>query len=601
MITLECALRFDLPQFGAFQPTGQQLAVHFLLRLHVTDLIFLGDLVQGRLSEINVSFGDQTGHLAVEERQEQGANVAAIHVRIGEDDNAFVIAFADVLVLADVRPHGGDDATNFVVGQHLFDPGLLDIEDLASQRQNRLENSVPPAVRRTSSRIAFDQEKLALIAILGGAIHQFSRQAVAIEDILPLLQLLSGACGGFAGLCCQGYPLHDLFGDLRVFLEEAAQVLVDHAAHNAFYFWVVEPHLSLALKLRMSHAHTDDRCQAFTEILPSKIESLFDEAFSTSVKVHRPRQGRAKTSEVRPTQGRMHVVDIGMDAFLFSLRVLEGHLDPHSLPDFVDVDRLMQRGFIAIEPLDELDDAAVVAVTFFPAVPFIGDLDGQAFVEEGKLTQPARQGLEVEGEVAKDFWVRFEGDPRARSFGDADFTHLTDRDAAFIILLIDLSVAAHFNLEPLAQSIDCFDTDAVQPRRHGINVFLELAARSDLAHHQFQSVASLSRVHTHRDPATIVRNRHAAVHANLHVDVFAEARHRLIHAVMHQLVNEVMQPAWTYIADIHTWIGTHMGRILQHLNVLSGVGSHLVSIRRLPATAKSQCCRSPVRASDHLR
>jgi hypothetical protein len=57
------------------------------------------DLVQRRLGDVDVAALHQLGHLAVEEGQQQRADVRAVHVGVGHDDDAVVAQLGDVEVV----------------------------------------------------------------------------------------------------------------------------------------------------------------------------------------------------------------------------------------------------------------------------------------------------------------------------------------------------------------------------------------------------------------------------------------------------------------------------------------------------------------------
>lgn len=64
--------------------------VFFQFVFEVTLLLAVFGFVERRLGDVNVAALDQFGHLAVEEGQEQGADVRTVHVGIGHDDDAVV-------------------------------------------------------------------------------------------------------------------------------------------------------------------------------------------------------------------------------------------------------------------------------------------------------------------------------------------------------------------------------------------------------------------------------------------------------------------------------------------------------------------------------
>ena len=77
--------------------------------------------VQRRLGNVDVAAFDQLGHLAVEEGQEQGADVRAVHVGIGHDDDAVVAQFFGIeFFFADACAQSGNQRGDFLAGQHFF-------------------------------------------------------------------------------------------------------------------------------------------------------------------------------------------------------------------------------------------------------------------------------------------------------------------------------------------------------------------------------------------------------------------------------------------------------------------------------------------------
>ena len=69
--------------------------------------------------------------------------MAAVDVGVSQDDHLVVPDLGDVEVLAHTGPDGGHQSLDLVVLEHLVDPGALDIEDLASYRQDGLVLRVP--------------------------------------------------------------------------------------------------------------------------------------------------------------------------------------------------------------------------------------------------------------------------------------------------------------------------------------------------------------------------------------------------------------------------------------------------------------------------
>ena len=131
----------------------------------------------------------------------------AVDVGVGHDDDAVVAQLGDVeIVLADAGAEGGDQGADLLGGEHLVEARLLDVENLALQRQDRLELAVAPLLGRAAGRVALDQVQFAQGRVLLLAVGQFARQggdvqgALAPGQLAGLARRLAGA-GRLDRLC----------------------------------------------------------------------------------------------------------------------------------------------------------------------------------------------------------------------------------------------------------------------------------------------------------------------------------------------------------------------------------------------------------------
>jgi hypothetical protein len=87
--------------------------------LQVLLVLAVLDLVQRRLRDVDVAALHQFGHLAVEEGQQQGADVRAVHVGVGHDDDAVVAQLVGLKscrpVLADAGAQRGDQRDDLLL------------------------------------------------------------------------------------------------------------------------------------------------------------------------------------------------------------------------------------------------------------------------------------------------------------------------------------------------------------------------------------------------------------------------------------------------------------------------------------------------------
>src|SRR5262249_56848029 len=129
-------------------------------------------------------------------------------------------------------------------------PGLLEVRDLAADRQDGLEAAVAALLGGAPGRIALDDEDLAVLGVVERAVGELPRQRAAVENglaprqVARLARRLAGAGGG-------DHLLDDLARDGRILLEVLAQPLAHHRLDRALDLAVAELRLRLPLELRV--------------------------------------------------------------------------------------------------------------------------------------------------------------------------------------------------------------------------------------------------------------------------------------------------------------------------------------------------------------
>ena len=153
---------------------------------------------------------DELAHLPIEEGQQQRADMAAVDIGVGHDDDLVVARLVDVEILGpDAGAQGGDQGADLGRGQHLVEARPLDIKDLAAQRQDRLKGAVAPLLGRAAGRIALDDEQFGRGRVALLAIGQLAGQGGDVERALAPRQL-AGLARGLA----RGRRLDHLADDL---------------------------------------------------------------------------------------------------------------------------------------------------------------------------------------------------------------------------------------------------------------------------------------------------------------------------------------------------------------------------------------------------
>ena len=84
---------FANAQPGAVESLLTETIVHLGFVKDIGFLFFMGDFKERRLRDIDGVGFDQFAHVTEEESEQQGANVSAVHVGVGHDDDFAVTAF----------------------------------------------------------------------------------------------------------------------------------------------------------------------------------------------------------------------------------------------------------------------------------------------------------------------------------------------------------------------------------------------------------------------------------------------------------------------------------------------------------------------------
>src|SRR5690606_25479016 len=110
--------------------------------------------------------------------------------------------------------------------EHLVQTRLLDVEDLAAQREDRLRAAVAALLGAATGAVALDDEELGVLWVALLAVGQLAGQRQAVEHALSR-DRLAGLAGGRSRARREDRLFHDRARRLGVFLELARQ-LVGH-------------------------------------------------------------------------------------------------------------------------------------------------------------------------------------------------------------------------------------------------------------------------------------------------------------------------------------------------------------------------------------
>ena len=261
---------------------------------------------------------------------------------------------------------------------------------------------------------------------------------------------------------------------------------------------------------------------------------------------------------MRSALGRVDVVRKAEDRLLVGAVPLHRDLGLTVLGLALEVDDLpVDRLLVLVQVRDEVPDAALVAeLDALAGAALVDQLDPQALGEESRLPHALGEGLEVEVGRVHDLEV---GKKRDRRPGRGvlrkrrPLLELADRHAPLVGLRPHVPVPAHLEVEALGERVDDGDADAVQAARDLVAAAVaELAAGVEHGQDDLGRRALLLLVHVDRDAAAVVADRDAIVRMQNDLDGVAVAGERLVDGVVDDLVDEMVEPALTRRADVHT-------------------------------------------------
>ena len=316
-------------------------------------------------------------------------------------------------------PERGDDRLDLLGAQHLVEARLLDVEDLAAQRQDRLELAVAAHLGGAAGAVALDQEELGELGVPLGAVGELAGEVRGVEDALAAGELARFP-RRFARARRFDALLDDPLRDSRVLLEKGPELVVHHLLHPALDLRGDQAVLGLGGELRIVDAHRNHRGQAFAHVVARerRLLELLRQAGVLRVGVDRPGERRLEPFEVGAAVAVVDRVGERVDLLAVAVVPLQRDLAalfrPGVLLDLLEVDRLrVQRALVLVQMLDERGDAAGVLEVGRLVGALVLEVDLHPFVEERLFAQALGEGVEAELEHGEDFVVGDEAHLRA--------------------------------------------------------------------------------------------------------------------------------------------------------------------------------------------
>ena len=261
--------------FGVFE-SGQDLGL-LLLGIGKPGLALGVDLIQRGLGNVDIALADQGRDQAVEHGQDQGADLVAVHVGIGADDDLAPAQGREVEALQVLRVLVLD---LHAATQHLHevgdDVGLEDahvvrlqaVENLAAHRHDPLELGIPGELAGAQGRVAFHDVDLAALGVPAAAVDKLLDP---VGDVDGAGELLLHPQAGALGRLTAALVHEDLLGDAvglgLVFQEVDLQLLLEELGHGLLDEAVVDGLLRLVLIRGLGREAVRHQHEAVLDIL----------------------------------------------------------------------------------------------------------------------------------------------------------------------------------------------------------------------------------------------------------------------------------------------------------------------------------------------
>ena len=289
----------------------------------------------------------------------------------------------------DAGAERGDERADLGGGEHLVQARLLDVQDLAPQRQDRLGAPVAALFARAAGRVALDDEELRERGVLLLAVGELSGERARVERALAADQL-----AGLARRLARARRLHDLLDDLladpRVLLEVRAELVVDDLLDPGLDLGRDELVLRLRGELGVADLHGDDRGQALAAVVAGErrllqslgqavgLGVLLDGARERGLESLEVRAAVAVVDRVREREQRLGVALVPLDRDLDALLVGVALGIPGPVLDVLEEDDLVvDRLLRLVQVLDEGPDPALVGEVVLLLRALVDDRDAR--------------------------------------------------------------------------------------------------------------------------------------------------------------------------------------------------------------------------------
>ena len=151
--------------------------------------------------------------------------MTAVHIGVRHDDDFLVPTLGQILISTNAGTDRLNHRLDFLILQDLCFATFVRVDDLTSQRQDRLKVSHSTTFSRATRRITLDQVEFTFLGILADAIAQFAGQTATAKGIFSLAEQILGLAGRLSRLCRQQTLADDRLCNSGVLFKVPRQLL----------------------------------------------------------------------------------------------------------------------------------------------------------------------------------------------------------------------------------------------------------------------------------------------------------------------------------------------------------------------------------------
>lgn len=442
---------FEAGDFGVFAELGHGF-LFFLVGVTVDGLFFVADAEEGGGEDVEVAATDDLGEELEEESDHQQADVHAVNVGVGGEDDVVVAEFFEVFF--DVE--GVLEEVELFVFVADFAREAEAVEGFAAQAEDGLGVDVAALGDAAGGAVAFGDEQ-------GREFALFVFGVEVDAAVAEFFVVNFGAAGAFAGEFLDAADVFAFFfvglnffepgfGDVGVFVEVVVELLaegVDDVGAQVAALGFHHVGTEFGFGLRFEDGFLDFDADAADEAVADVggIELFVKEGAGGG------NHGFAEGGEVGAALGGVLAVDEGVDFVAVAAGVGESAFDVLTL----EVDDGVE-GIFGEFGGDEVGEA-VFAAEFFAV-----EDEGEAGVEPGVVAKHLAHEVESVAVVLSErFFVGMENDTGAAGFHGLNGSfHVAFDESAGELDGAHFAFAEGGDAEEVAEGVDGFDADAIE-------------------------------------------------------------------------------------------------------------------------------------------